>query len=145
MTRPRRQTESRSLTTQNTRDCTMTDNTPYTASNSDVCRRYSMREIMTRAWQAFRIQGVAFIPEFESFGEALKWAWAEFRDILTKRVASNQKLAEWKVKRFLADMNKPAMPARKGHRSPLNPHNPSRFPEWGVRGNREYAVSVASR
>ena len=123
----------------------MTDNTPYTASNSDVCRRYSMREIMTRAWQAYKMQGKYFFPTVKSFGESLKWAWAEFRDILTKRAAANQAYGEWKVKRLIADLNKPAAPVRKGLRSPLNPHNPSQFPEWGQRGNREYAVSVASR
>ena len=123
----------------------MTDNTPYTASNSDVCRRYTMSEIMKRAWQAYKMQGEFFFPIVKSFGESLKWAWADFRNTLTKRRAAAQELAEWKVERLIADLQKPPAPKRKGHRSPLNPHNPARFPNWGQRGNREYAVSVASR
>ena len=123
----------------------MTDNTPYTASNSDVRKRFTLREIMNRAWQAYKMQGKFFFPIVKSFGESLKWAWADFRNTLTKRAAAARELAEWKVKRLIADLQKPPAPKRRGARSPLNPHNPSRFPQWGVRGNREYAVSVASR
>ena len=123
----------------------MTDNTPYTASNSDVRKRYSLRQIMNRAWQAYKMQGKFFFPIVKSFGESLKWAWADFRNTLTKRAAAARELAEWKVKRLIADLQKPPAPKRRGARSPLNPHSPSRFPQWGVRGNRENAVSVASR
>lgn len=114
--------------------------TNYTASNSDVRKRFTMSQIMTRAWQVIRNQGIAFIPTFESFGAALKWVWAEFRDILTKRLAVSRKRAEWLVKQ---PVKAPVM--RKGHRSPLNPNNPSRYPQWGVFGNEASAVSMASR
>ncbi len=123
----------------------MTDNTPYTASNSDVRKRYSLRQIMNRAWSGYRNQGVAFIPTFKSFGECLKWAWAYFRDVLTSQLKAAQKRAEYLAACAITDAQKPAPAAPRGLRSPLNPHNPSRFPNWGARGNREYTVSVASR
>lgn len=118
----------------------MNTTTNFTASNSDVRKRFTMSQIMTRAWQVTRNQGIAFIPTFESFGAALKWVWAEFRDILTKRLAASRKRAEWLVKQ---PVKAPVM--RKGHRSPLNPDHPAKFPQWGVSGNRESTVTIASR
>jgi len=118
----------------------MTNTSNYTASNSDVRKRYTLSQIMTRAWQVTRNQGIAFIPTFKSFSEALKWTWAEFRDILTKRMATSRKRAEWLSKQPVK-----APVVRTGSRSPLNPNNPSRFPQWGVRGNNEASVTAFSR
>ena len=123
----------------------MTNTTNYSASNSDVRKRFSLRQIMTRAWQAYRNQGVVFFPMCESFGDALRWAWAEYRDILTKRVQASHARAEYLAACAIADAQKPAPIASRGPRSPLNPHHKPRFAQWGVRGNREFTVSVASR
>ena len=123
----------------------MTNTSNYAASNSDVRKRYTLSQIMTRAWQVTRNQGIAFIPTFKSFSEALKWTWGEFRDILTKQRAASYDRARKLAKQVMLDADKPVTVPFYGPRSPLNPASKSRFPNWGVKGNAETSISAFSR
>lgn len=110
----------------------MTDNTITPASNSEVKARFGLSHIMRKAWFAFKFVTGA---KAKGFGNALKDAWASLRAQINRERQEAARKAE-RAASFTGDRNT---------RSPLNPHKPARFPEWGKSRNREWAGTVAGR
>lgn len=114
---------------------TNTENT--TASNSAVVNKIGCARVMRRAWDAFRTMNTC-----STFSKALSYAWASFRKELNRRPTIAEILA--RIEKVNAEIDKMEA-AERNVRSPLNPHKPARFPNWGVSGNAETITTMAGR